>query len=86
MIEQPILPNDTMQYTFTAVYVAGEEDGYVAYAEELPGALGQGHTIEEARESLREALELVVGSNRQISRDAFRGARVVLREILSVGR
>ena len=84
MLETPILPPKAMQYTFTAIYVEGEADWYVAYAEELPGALGQGKTIDEARASLREALQLVMGSNRQISREAFHGAQVVLRETLSV--
>lgn len=69
-----------MQYTFTAVFVDGEEGWIVAYLEELPGVHGQGRTIELARKSLHDALDLALGSNRQISRGAFADARVLLRE------
>jgi predicted RNase H-like HicB family nuclease len=50
---------------FTAVYKKVGE-GYVAYLEELPGANTQGDTLEEARENLKEAVELVIESNREI--------------------
>jgi predicted RNase H-like HicB family nuclease len=44
---------------FTAVY---EQDGdwVIAYVEELPGANSQGRTLEEARENLCEAVELIL--------------------------
>ena len=41
----------------TAVYIEAE-GGYVAFVQELPGANTQGDTLEEARENLREAVEL----------------------------
>ena len=44
----------------TAVYLKAPEGGYVAFVEELPGANTQGETLEEARENLREAVELVL--------------------------
>ena len=52
---------------FTAVY---EEDGdwWIAYVEELPGANTQGRTLDEARENLKEAVELVIQSNRELAR------------------
>jgi predicted RNase H-like HicB family nuclease len=37
-----------------------ENDGYVAYVVELPGANTQGDTLEEARENLEEAIQLVL--------------------------
>ena len=43
----------------TAVYIAVPE-GYIAFVEELPGANTQGDTLDEARENLREAVELVL--------------------------
>jgi predicted RNase H-like HicB family nuclease len=56
-----------MVNSFTAVFVEAEEGGYVAYAEELPGANTQGETLEEARENLREAIQLVLEANRQLA-------------------
>ena len=49
----------------TAVFVKVPE-GYVAFIEELPGANTQGVTLDEARDNLREAVELVVEANRTL--------------------
>jgi predicted RNase H-like HicB family nuclease len=53
--------------TYTAVIIK-EDDIYLAYAEELPGANTQGETIEEAKENLKEAIELVIEANIKLSR------------------
>lgn len=67
---------------FTAVY---QRDGewWIGFVEELPGANGQGESLEEARESLREAVSLVLEANRELTRTEFEGGDVV-REPLSV--
>ena len=44
---------------FTAVYVKVLQ-GYIGFVEELPGANTQGESLEEARENLQEAAELVL--------------------------
>ena len=46
-----------MEGKFTAVF---EKDGewWIGYIEELPGVNTQGKTLEEARENLKEALDL----------------------------
>jgi len=53
--------------TFTAIF---EQDGdwWVAYVEELPGANTQGATLEEARENLKEAVQLIIKANRELAR------------------
>ena len=56
----------------TAVFLEVPE-GFVAFVEELPGANTQGATLEEARENLREAVELVLEANRELSRGAMEG-------------
>lgn len=53
-----------MKGTFTAVFEK-VNDWYVGYIEELPGANTQGKTLEEARENLREAVELILKSNKE---------------------
>ena len=57
-----------MTATFTAVF---EQDGdwWVGYVEELPGANTQGATLDEARENLKEAVELLIEADREIGRD-----------------
>ena len=57
-----------MDMTLTAVFEevpASEGGGYVAYAEELPGAISEGDTLDEARENLRDAVAMLVGMDLQ---------------------
>jgi len=56
----------------TAVYRKVPE-GFIAFVEELPGANAQGETLDEARDSLAEAVELVLGANRQLSELSLKG-------------
>jgi len=44
---------------FTAIYEKGEEY-YIGYCPEVPGANGQGETLEECRTSLKEAIKLIL--------------------------
>lgn len=41
-------------------------EGYIAFVKELPGANAQGATLDEARENLREAVQLVIEANRTL--------------------
>lgn len=65
---------------FTAVFEKVSE-GYIAFVEELPGANTQGDTLEEARENLLEAIQLVLEANRALAEESIRG-RDVLKERL----
>ncbi len=56
----------TMQIKLTAVFQKVPE-GYIGFVEELPGANTQGDTLEEARNNLEEAVQLVLKANRQIA-------------------
>ena len=49
-----------MKAEFTAIIEAAPEGGYWAICPEVPGANGQGETIEEAKGSLRKAIELIL--------------------------
>ena len=52
-----------MEVILTAVFHKVDE-GYIGFVEELPGANTQGETLEEARENLKEAVELIIEANR----------------------
>ena len=58
-----------MESKFTAII---EKDGgwYIAYCPEIPGANGQGKTVEEAKESLAAAIALILEDR---LKDALRG-------------
>ena len=47
------------ELTLTAISEEAEEGGYIGYVAELPGANTQGETLEEVRENLIEAIELI---------------------------
>jgi len=66
----------------TAVFEKVPE-GYIGYVEELPGANTQADTLEEARESLAEAVELVLAANRELAEERL-ADRDVVRESLSI--
>jgi predicted RNase H-like HicB family nuclease len=51
------------EVTLTAIYQEAEEGGYIGYVAELPGANTQGETLEEVRENLSEAIQLISGSH-----------------------
>jgi predicted RNase H-like HicB family nuclease len=70
--------------TFTAVFQEAEEGGYIAFVEELPGANTQGDTLDEARENLREAIELILETNRRLSLKDLDVTRLI-REPIVVG-
>lgn len=68
---------------FTAVFEPVAEGGYSAYVEEIPGVNTQGETLEEARENLREALELVFEVRRELAEEQQAG-RSVIRETIQL--
>lgn len=49
-----------MKAEFTAIIEAAPEGGFWAICPEVPGANGQGETIDEAKDSLRQAIELIL--------------------------
>ncbi|HEX7956342.1 MAG TPA: type II toxin-antitoxin system HicB family antitoxin [Pyrinomonadaceae bacterium] len=65
-----------MDLTLNAVYLKVPE-GYVGFVEELPGANTQGATLDEARENLREAVELVLEANRELVEETVKEKEVV---------
>lgn len=66
-----------MPIEFTAIYREAPEGGYIAFVEELPGANTQGETLAEARENLREAVELMLEANRALAEEDLVGAKVI---------
>ncbi|HEB01967.1 MAG TPA: type II toxin-antitoxin system HicB family antitoxin [Nitrospirae bacterium] len=58
-----------MPYTFNAIIEKGEKY-YIGYCPEVPGANGQGETLDKCRESLKEAIRLILEDKVD---DALRG-------------
>ncbi len=71
-----------MHNEFTAII---EKDGewFIAYCPEIRGANGQGLTKEEAKESLAEAIELILENRRE---EGMRGVpEDAIKEVVSLG-
>jgi predicted RNase H-like HicB family nuclease len=78
-----------MSLTLSAVYEEvpeSEGGGYVAYTEELPGAISEGETLEEARENLRDAIELLLQANRELASKSHHGKKNCARKDHGSGR
>ena len=65
-----------MKLQLTAVFRKVPE-GYIGFVEEIPGANTQGDTLDEARENLREAAELVLEGNRSLVEETVAGDEVI---------
>lgn len=72
-----------MKAEFTAIIEPAPGGGYWAICPEVPGANGQGETVEEAKNTLRDAIELVLEDRRQ---DILRGLpKDAIQETVVVG-
>lgn len=65
-----------MDLTLNAVYLKVPE-GYIGFVEELPGANTQGETLNEVRENLKEAVEMVLEANRALAAETVKGEKVL---------
>lgn len=52
----------------TAIFEPCKEGGFIAYIEEIPGINTQGETIEEAKENLTDAINLMFEERRSTQR------------------
>lgn len=60
-------------------------EGYIGFVEELPGANTQGATLDEARDNLNEAVELVLEANRTLSEESIQGLAVIREPLILSG-
>jgi predicted RNase H-like HicB family nuclease len=70
-----------MHNEFTAL-IERDGDWFVAWSPEIPGANGQGQTIEECRYDLANAIALILEDRRE---DGLRGApKEALRQVITL--
>ncbi len=70
-----------MHNEFTAI-IGRDGDWFIGWSPEVPGANGQGRTVDECRESLRKAIQLILEDRRQ---DGLRGVpQDAIREVVTV--
>jgi predicted RNase H-like HicB family nuclease len=72
-----------MRNEFTAIIESASEGGYFAYCPEIPGANGQGETVDECRQNLAAAIALILADRRE---DSLRGVpEDAIRQMVSIG-
>jgi predicted RNase H-like HicB family nuclease len=57
--------NMPMTFEVTAVFKKAVEGGYICWVKELPEAISQGGTLEEAKKNLEDAFKLVLEYRQQ---------------------
>lgn len=66
---------------FTAIYKKRRER-YLGWVEEIPGVNTQGRSFREVKENLKEALLLILETNRILNKKEVKGK--IIRESLSI--
>jgi predicted RNase H-like HicB family nuclease len=66
----------------TAVFEPAREGGYTCFVEEIPAAISQGETLEEAKANLMDALRLVLDAQRHLVEERL--APGALREFIEL--
>jgi predicted RNase H-like HicB family nuclease len=66
----------------TAIYEPAEEGGYTCFVEEIPVAISQGETLEEAKANLADAQRLVLQCQRELAEKGL--SPNALREVLEI--
>ena len=68
----------------TAIFEPCDEGGYIAYIEEIPGINSQGETIEEAKENLTDAINLMFEERRsRLKGNKNKGVKKLITQTLS---
>jgi predicted RNase H-like HicB family nuclease len=60
-------------------------EGFIGFVEELPGANTQGATLDEVRNNLTEAVEIVLEANRALSEESIQGQQVIREPLIVSG-
>ncbi|MEK7583434.1 MAG: type II toxin-antitoxin system HicB family antitoxin [Patescibacteria group bacterium] len=61
---------------FTAVFKKSGKR-YIGWVEEIPGANTQGKTLKEAKENLKEALDMILEANRAHTRQTHHAQHLI---------
>ncbi len=70
-----------MARRFTAIYKKSGK-WYLGWVEEIPGVNTQGRTLKETKENLKEALLLILETNRILNKKEFPKGKVIRESLL----
>ena len=68
----------------TAIIEKSDDGWYVGQIEEFPAAISQGKTINELKANLIDAFNLLLKTNKEITRQEFADKKVIREDLLFV--
>ena len=71
-----------MHLELTAVFREAPEGGYTAFVMEMPSAISEGDTIEEAHANLEDAVRLLLETSRMVAEGRIAGWPVIKQPLL----
>jgi len=83
LLDEMLSRSGALMENYTAIFERGEDGWWVASCLEMPEAITQGKTIEEARENLKDAIQLLLEVRREEAEKELEG-RDVIRESLAL--
>jgi predicted RNase H-like HicB family nuclease len=66
---------------FTAIIEKSEDGWYVGQLEELPEVISQGKTVQELKNNLQDALELIIAHQREATLSLYEGKKFIRRKL-----
>ena len=73
------IERNNMEYT---VVLEKMDDGHwFCQCEQVPEAITQGATIEEAKENIKDAIQMVLSAKKELTRQQYVGRRIIRRKI-----
>ena len=66
---------------FTAIIEKSDDGWYVGQLEELPEVISQGKTIQELKQNLQDALELIIANQRETTLGLYEGKKFIRRKL-----
>lgn len=66
---------------FTAIIEKSDDGWFVGQLEELPEVISQGKTIQELKQNLQDALELIILHQRETTLSLYEGKKFIRRKL-----
>jgi len=66
---------------YTAIIEKSEDGFYVGQVQEIPEAIAQGITIDELKQNLLDALQLVIDYQREQTLSQYKGRKIIRRKL-----
>jgi len=69
--------------SITAIIQKTPEGGYIGQLQEFPEVLSQGKTVDELKENLEDALNLILETRRKTTIEAYKGMKTIKQKLVT---